>query len=143
MSTRRKAREAALQALYRLDVSEAASAGEPGLEMDALGQGTDARAYCEAIVAGAAVHRGEIDGLIERFSENWTLDRMAVVDRNVLRIAVYELLFSRDVPYKVVIDEAVELAKRFGSEDSGAFVNGILDRIHRALPFEDPGLARN
>jgi N utilization substance protein B len=76
-----------------------------------------------------AAHLEELDALIARYSEHWRLERMTVVDRNLLRLAAYELLYQAKIPPKVVIIEAVELAKRFGSDDSGAFVNGILDQI--------------
>ncbi|MBI5827454.1 MAG: transcription antitermination factor NusB [Deltaproteobacteria bacterium] len=132
MNVRRKARESALQILYRIDIAEGGSDEALGPEMHGLAPGSEARRYCSEIVKGVAAEKEAIDREIEKYSENWSVERMAVVDRNILRVAVYELIFSRDVPYKVVIDEAVELAKRYGSEDSGAFINGVLDRVHRA-----------
>jgi len=81
-----------------------------------------------------ADYQGLIDPLIEENSENWTLKRMAVVDRNILRLAVFELLYCPDIPFKATLNEAVELAKKFGSEDSSAFINGILDKIHSLAP---------
>ena len=89
-------------------------------------------AYLRELVAGVASHQEELDALIVRFSEHWRLERMTVVDRNLLRLAAYELLYQAKVPPKVVINEAVEMAKRYGSEDSGAFINGILDQIRAA-----------
>jgi N utilization substance protein B len=130
MNVRRKARETALQALYKLDISEGAS-GDSGLELEELAPGTEARRYCETLVQGVTSHLARLDAEIEKHSENWTVSRMSVVDRNIIRIAVYELLYSEDVPYKVAIDEAVELAKRYGSDESGPFINGIIDRIRR------------
>ena len=94
----------------------------------------EVRETAEALVRGVAAHRREIDDAIEAVSVNWRLDRMAKVDRNVLRLAVHELLHRPDVPVKVAIDEAIELGKKFGSESSGAFVNGVLDRIAAGLP---------
>lgn len=138
MSVRRKARETALQVLYKTDISEG-RAGEGPLEFDSLVEGTEARRYCEALVSGISAKRDEIDAVIERHSENWTVERMAVVDRNVLRIAVYELMYSEDVPYKVAIDEAVELAKLYGTEESGAFINGIIDKVRKSLGKKPPG----
>lgn len=140
MSVRRKAREAALQILYRIDLSQG-GAGCEGLELETLAPGTEARRYCETLVSGITSRLGEIDRIIEEHSENWTVKRMGVVDRNILRIAAYELLFSKDVPYKVAIDEAVELAKRYGTEDSGAFINGIIDRVRKAVDKSAPGAA--
>jgi N utilization substance protein B len=131
---RTKARERALQALYQIDVAaegidEALSrfwkSFEP-VEREVM-------TLAEAIVRGVATHRRAIDDTIERISTNWRLDRMAKVDRNVLRLAVFELL-QTDVPVKVVINEAIELGKKYGSESTGAFVNGVLDRVAGELP---------
>ena len=133
---RTKARERALQALYQIDVAA------EGID-DALGRfwksfepvEREVMGLAEALVRGVAENRRAIDDTIERISTNWRLDRMAKVDRNVLRLAVYELLRT-DVPVKVVINEAIELGKKFGSESSGAFVNGVLDRVAAELPAE-------
>lgn len=130
MNVRRKARETALQALYKIDISEG-NAGEEGLELEELSPGTEARRYCELLVGGVSSHLKELDSVIEKHSENWTISRMSVVDRNILRMAAYELLYQGDVPYKVVIDEAVELAKKFGTDESGPFINGIIDRLRK------------
>ena len=134
LSARRtKARERALQALYQIDVAA------EGID-DALARfwrsfepvEREVREAAEALVRGVAGARREIDEAIEAASSNWRLDRMPKVDRNVLRVAVYELLHT-EVPVKVVINEAIELGKKFGSESSGAFVNGVLDRIAGGL----------
>lgn len=132
---RTRARERALQALYQIDVAstdldEALARFWRSFEPVER----EVREMAEALVRGEAEHRRQIDETIEAVSLNWRLDRMAKVDRNVLRLAVYELFHRPDVPVKVVIDEAVELAKKFGSESSGAFVNGVLDRIATDLP---------
>ncbi|MBI5563198.1 MAG: transcription antitermination factor NusB [Deltaproteobacteria bacterium] len=132
MNSRRKARETALQILYSVDISECDPSEAMEAHLEAMRPGSDARLYCERLVSGVLAERKSIDGVIEDASENWTIDRMPPVDRNILRIAVYELRRSADVPFKVVIDEAVELAKRYGSDDSGAFVNGILDNARKA-----------
>lgn len=92
--------------------------------------------YLERLVTGVVEHQEELDRLIRQHSEHWRLERMALVDRNLLRLALFELLHQPDIPAKVVINEAVELAKRYGSEDSGAFVNGILDRIRQVVGRE-------
>jgi N utilization substance protein B len=132
---RTKARERAVQALYQLDVSSS--------DLDeALARfwrsfepvEREVRELAEELVRGVAAHRREIDEAIETASANWRLDRMAKVDRNVLRLAVHELMHRPDVPVKVVINEAIELGKKYGSESSGAFVNGLLDRIAAGLP---------
>ncbi len=130
MNIRRRAREVALQILYKVDMARN-ERGEVEPYMESLQPGTEARRYCESLVSGVTEKREAIDGVIEGFSANWKMDRMAVVDRNILRLAVYELLYGEEVPFKVVIDEAVELAKRYGSEESGAFINGVLDKVHR------------
>jgi len=132
---RTKARERAVQALYQIDVAatdldEALSrfwkSFEP-VEREVM-------QVAEELVRGVARHRRELDAAIEAVSQNWRLDRMARVDRNVLRLAAFELLHRGDVPVKVVINEAIELGKKFGSESSGAFINGVLDRVAGALP---------
>jgi N utilization substance protein B len=109
----------------------------------------DIRVFATELVTGVQEHQAEIDGLIEQFSEHWRLERMSAVDRNIIRLGVLELLYREDIPAKVSINEAVDLGKRFGSEDSGAFINGILDRIRlhieekaagKALPDSDASL---
>jgi N utilization substance protein B len=89
----------------------------------------DAELFAEQLVQGVLDHLTELDELLQRVADHWSVDRMAVVDRNVLRCAVYELLYLDEIPAKVTINEAIEIAKRFGSEESGAFINGILDKI--------------
>ncbi len=85
------------------------------------------------LVKGVTASRSDIDGIIERFSENWKLDRMTCVDRNIIRIAVYELLYCHDIPSKVAINEAIDIGKKYGTKDSGAFINGILDSIRKSI----------
>ena len=139
MGARRTGRERALQALYQLEMgspeSQAAlevawaSAPEEGSEKAQA----DARAFALDLVQGVEAHQAQIDKLIEEHSHNWRLDRMTRVDRSVLRVAVYELCFRDDIPKKVTLNEAVELGKRFGTEESSAFINGVLDRIAVAV----------
>ena len=93
-------------------------------------------AYLKDLVSGVASHLEELDAFIVRYSEHWRLERMTIVDRNLLRVAVYELLYQPDIPPKVVINEAVEMAKRYGSEASGGFVNGILDQVRLSVGRE-------
>ncbi len=85
--------------------------------------------FSDRIVKGVVQYHREIDVLIERYSENWRLNRIAPIDRTLLRMAIYELLYCEDIPPKVTLNEAVELGKEYGSEDSSSFINGILDRI--------------
>ena len=137
---RTKARERAVQALYQIDV--AATDLEEALSRFWRSSEPVEREVMEAteeLVRGAAEHRREIDEAIESVSANWRLDRMARVDRNILRLAVYELAHRPDVPVKVVINEAIELGKKYGSESSGAFVNGVLDRVAASLPASRRG----
>lgn len=94
------------------------------------------RPFFLKLVKGVLDARSELDALIERFSRNWKINRMSCVDRNVMRIAVYELLYCDDIPPKVSINEAVDVGKKFGTEESGAFINGIMDSIRDALEKE-------
>ncbi len=137
MASRHKAREYALQMLYQLETS-----GTPMTEVVAQFWRDDTapqevRAFAERLALGADQARLRIDALLAQGLDNWRLERLAIVDRNVLRLAVYEFLHEPETPPIVVIDEAIELAKRFGGEDSGQFVNGILDALRKRL--EEPG----
>jgi transcription antitermination protein NusB len=139
--SRSECREWALQFLYQAEF--VGSRGREDLDRfwgHFHPEGPGAPAYLRELVAGVATHQEELDALIVRFSEHWRLERMTVVDRNLLRLAAYELLYQAKVPPKVVINEAVEMAKRYGSEDSGAFINGILDQIRAAHEKQGPGL---
>jgi transcription antitermination protein NusB len=90
-------------------------------------------AYLKTLVEGVAAHLEEMDVFIVRYSEHWRLERMTVVDRNLLRLAIFELVYQPHIPPKVVINEAVEMAKRYGSETSGAFINGIMDQVRMSV----------
>ena len=129
---RRRARESALAVLYSSDITEtgAMSILEEGSYPD---DGISVSEYAEALVAGVSDHAADIDARLAATSENWAVGRMPVVDRAILRIAVYEMLYVDEVPVSVAINEAVELAKMYGGEDdSPRFVNGVLGRIARA-----------
>ncbi|MHC5011497.1 MAG: transcription antitermination factor NusB [Planctomycetota bacterium] len=135
MRVRTRARELALQFLFQLDFQGEAYRAELDRFLDeALAGKTaedEARAYVTRLVDGVLRHRGEIDALLREAARNWDLERMAAIDRNALRIGCYELLHEDDIPMKVAINEAIELGKRYSTEASGAFINGILDRIRR------------
>jgi N utilization substance protein B len=133
---RTKARERALQALYQIDVA-ATDIDETLTRFWRSFEPAEreVQELAELLVRGVHRERLALDERIEGASTNWRVDRMARVDRNALRLAVFELV-ETDVPVKVIINEAIELAKKFGSESSGAFVNGVLDRIAGALPAE-------
>ncbi|HEU5323745.1 MAG TPA: transcription antitermination factor NusB [Methylomirabilota bacterium] len=134
MGRRRKSREVALQFLYQLDLH---GAGDPAPYTDEFWArhpvDAETRAFTEALVRGSKQNQEKIDQLIQQYAEHWDLDRMSAVDRNILRLAVYELLWEPDVPAKVAINEAIEIAKKFGTGESSRFINGVLDRIHREL----------
>ncbi len=131
MRRRTKAREEALKLLYQLDIT--------GEDCDPVLDGffTDRKPepavaeFCSRLVRGTRANLARLDTAISRAAENWEIERMAVVDRNILRMATYELFFCPDIPAKVVLNEAVELAKRYGDSESGGFVNGVLDEINK------------
>jgi N utilization substance protein B len=134
MGKRRKAREVALQFLYQLDQTGAVDPTPFEEEFWARHPvDADARAFAASLVRGAKAEQKKIDAIIAESAEHWGLERMAVVDRNILRMAVFELLYEPDVPGKVAINEAIEIAKKFGTAESSRFINGVLDRVHREL----------
>jgi transcription antitermination protein NusB len=123
LGSRREARERALSLLYEADTKACA----PDAVLDGLPVPPDP--FAGDLVAGVGAHQDDIDATIRRFARGWSLERMPVVDRAVLRMAIYELLHRPDVPTGAVISEAVELAKRYSTDDSGRFVNGMLSNI--------------
>ena len=133
MGKRRRARELAIQVLYHLEYNP----GDPEESFDAVCKSflppKEIRPFAKDLVLGVWRNKEDLDKLIGRASKNWRIERMSRVDRNILRMAVFEVLYMGDIPPKVSIDEAVELGKRFGTEDSGAFVNGVLDCIYTTL----------
>ena len=137
MRPRRKAREIAMQVLYGLDVSR----GNLKETIDLFWKNFDVpekvKAFSSILVEGAWNNRKQIDTLIGGCAENWSVERMSRVDRSILRMAVYELLYCRDIPPKVAINEAIDLGKLFGSENSGAFINGVLDALYTKLRERD------
>jgi transcription antitermination protein NusB len=134
MGKRRKAREVALQLLYQLDVQ---GEGNPEAHLTEFWTrhpvDREVREFGEILIRGTKLHEPKIDELISQYAENWELERMAVVDRNILRQGVFEILWMEDVPPKVAINEALEVAKKFSTQESSRFINGILDRIHKEL----------
>lgn len=124
MATRRESRRLALEILYEADVR---SESVDGIAERRSSSG--AFPYARRLLAGIAEHSRRIDELIGTYSLGWSLERMPAIDRNILRLAVYELLFDADIPKAVAIDEAVELAKELSTADSGRFVNGVLSRV--------------
>jgi N utilization substance protein B len=137
---RRKAREYALQILFQLDIRKdkptATILKRFWAEHDV---DDEVQAFTEEIIKGTYKHLAAINEKIHTCAKNWSIDRMAAVDRNVLRMAVYEILYRADIPTSVTINEAIEIAKKFGSDDSGSFVNGILDSVARMVGKLDEG----
>lgn len=135
---RRKAREYSLQMLFQLDIRKE----KPTVSLfknfwAEHDPESEIRMFSEELVKGAYKHSAKINGLIAQCAKNWTIERMAVVDRNVLRLAIYEILYRMDIPTSVSINEAIELAKKYGTDESGAFVNGILDCVARVAGMVD------
>ncbi|QCQ22615.1 transcription antitermination factor NusB [Desulfoglaeba alkanexedens] len=129
MGSRRQSREIALQVLYQLEINEMPPEEAVRRVVEHFEAPRSASPFAEILVTGVRTHRDHIDRTLASASENWRVDRMSPVDRNILRIALYEILFCDDIPPRVSVNEAIELAKRYGSADSRAFVNGVLDHI--------------
>lgn len=135
MNRRTRGREIALQVLYQLDQN-------PGLDPEERRRFIERRLrndrrlceFAEGLIGGVKEHQGRLDELISAVAENWRIERMAAIDRNILRLGAFEMLYSPDVPRKVAINEALELAKRYSTAQSSRFVNGILDRLHASEP---------
>ena len=148
MGARRLGRERALQALYQLEMShitpqdalEAAWTSEDPDVPDATGAAKpapkpdpEAKRFAAELVEGVWTHVRELDAIIQEHSHNWRVDRMSRIDRNILRLGIFELKYRDDIPRKVTLNEAIELGKTFGAEESGAFVNGLLDKVSQVL----------
>jgi transcription antitermination protein NusB len=139
MSKRREGREAAVQYLYQLDIH-----GDPKADLRAefwkLREGSDkVKAFADALVDGVLSRQVELDDRIRKYAQNFVLERLTVVDRNILRVAIFEMFHNLEVPPIVAINEAIEIAKRLGGQDSGKFVNGVLDKVKGELtrPLRD------
>jgi len=128
MLERRKARKAALEILYQREITE--SSVDLILHQHLYAQENDPLSdFCLRIIRGVALHQVEIDKLIKKSTAHWALERMPLLDRNIIRISIYEMLFEDDIPYSVSINEAIELAKIYGTSESSKFVNGVLGKI--------------
>ncbi len=129
---RRKAREYALQMLFQHDFTGEKSSPDSIKEFASeKKESAKVRKFAEELVGGTISHIGEIDGVIQKAAEHWKVDRMSLVDRNILRFAVYEILFRKDIPAAVTINEALEIAKKYSSSEAAPFINGLLDKIAR------------
>ena len=134
MTKRSKGREVALQVLYQLEQNAGVNPDELRLFVERRLRDEKVREYAEVLISGVRKHLVEIDGLISQAAENWRIDRMAAIDRNILRIGAFEIIHRTEIPRKVAINEALELAKRYSTAHSSRFVNGVLDRLR--LPGE-------
>ena len=132
MRKRTKAREYALKILYAIDIAkENAEKCIEGFWQNNEENDEEVKKFTNLIVRGVSENLAAIDKIVSSYATNWELNRMAVVDRNILRFATYELLFTEDIPPKVSINEAIDIAKKYGDRDSGKFVNGVLDKINK------------
>lgn len=139
MGNRRKARELVTQVLFHMEYNP----GDPEKSFELICNNFNAprslRLFAMELIKGICKKRDQIDKIIQKSSKNWKMGRMSKVDRSILRLSVYEMFFLDDIPPKVSIDEAVELGKRFGTEESGAFINGILDNVYIRNIKDDAG----
>ena len=137
MGNRRKAREFATQVLFHMEFNP----GNPDETFELIFKNFNAsrslRAFSRRLVCGVSENQAYLDELIRQSSQHWRLERMSRVDRTILRLGAYEILFIKDIPPKVSIDEAVELGKKYGTEESGAFINGVLDNIFNKMKVEN------
>jgi N utilization substance protein B len=132
MTRRTRGREIALQVLYQLEQNSGQGAEAVARFIERRLREPKLCSFAQALVDGVHAHQARIDSLISEVAENWKLDRMAAIDRNILRLGAYELIYCAEVPTKVAINEALELAKRYSTAQSSRFVNGILDRLQSA-----------
>ena len=133
MASRHKARECALQMLFQRDITHDSIEQIAATYWDSQDEPEENRVFADSLAAGTINHVEQLDALIGRHAENWRLDRMAVVDRNLLRLATYEFLYDAETPKSVVINEAIEIARRFSAQESPQFINGILDSIRKEV----------
>ena len=138
MGERRRARELAIQVLFHLEFSP----DDPSEVFDLICENFDARKsirdFSRKLVLGVCEKKKTLDKVISEASKNWRIERMARLDRSILRLATFEIMFIEDIPPKVSLDEAVEIGKKFGNEDSGRYINGVLDNIYTATVKNDP-----
>ncbi len=135
--SRRKSRELAVQMLYQVEMTGYKPEEAQELYMNNFNPPGELRAFADKLVRGVCEQRAEIDKLISKTAKNWSLTRITPVDRCILRAAVFEIIHCTDIPYKVTLNEAIELGKKFGTEKSGAFINGVLDNVLAQNPELD------
>lgn len=141
MRRRTHSREIAVQFLYQLDLRGDEVMADLSAFLAEQGKDDDVRTFAQRLITGTMASRDAIDARLKTVTKNWDLRRMAAVDRNILRLAIYELMHCPDVPPKVAINEAIEIGKKFSTANSGGFVNGILDRVRMDLEQERPAPA--
>lgn len=137
MGERRKARELAIQVLFHLEFSPENPSQGFELICENFYSPKNARAFARELVLGVCQNRSVLDQMISKASKNWRIERMPRLDRTILRLAVFEMLFMDQIPLKVSLDEAIELGNRYGSEDSGRYINGVLDHIYNEIYQEE------
>ena len=131
MGKRRSARELALKFLYQAEFNSDSPDSELDPFLERANVSEEIQNFTQTLIKNLLIHEKEVDDLLKKISSKWAPDRMAVIDKNILRLGICELLFDPTTPPKVVINEAVEIAKKFGTEESPDFINGILDKIFR------------
>ncbi len=141
MSNRHLARSIAMQSLFEWDFRGEPTAAVPAIvdhNLTEFGPGLEEQAFAKTLVDGVLEHRSEIDSILTHYAPSWPIGQITIVDRNILRIGIYELKFSSDVPPKVAINEAIEIAKSYGGPSSGKFINGVLGSMYNDLQKETP-----
>ena len=131
MGKRRAARELALKFLYQTEFNSNSPDSELNSFCERANVSEEIQGFTQTLIKNIFFHKKEVDGLLKKISANWVPDRMAMIDKNILRLGICELLFDSTTPPKVVINEAVEIAKKFGTEESPDFINGILDKVYK------------
>ena len=131
MGKRRVARELALKFLYQTEFNSNSPDSELNSFCERANVSEEIQDFTQTLIKNIFIHKKEVDGLLKKISANWVPDRMAMIDKNILRLGICELLFDSTTPPKVVINEAVEIAKKFGTEESPDFINGILDKVYK------------
>jgi transcription antitermination factor NusB len=140
MGNRRKAREFALKVLFHMEFNPEPPEETFNLISKHFGISETIRSFSKELITGVYENKGVLDDIIRKSSKNWKLERMSRADRSILRIGAFEILFRQDIPPKVSIDEAVELGKKYGTEDSSSFINGILDNIFNLSMIKGSGI---
>jgi len=140
MGRRRKARESALQILFQLEFDATHVKKKIDQYWKAKKPSKGIKDYSTWLIKGISTHKKEIDNIIQATSDHWRISRMALVDRNILRIAVFEILYEKDIAPAIIINEAIEIAKRYSSEEAAAFVNGVLDAVKKKIIIQEDTL---